>query len=103
MNKQYETQYINMKNDDVNANPLTFKMYELKILHNMLVESLEEYPEFPMNHVILDKIKEEIKRTEIAQVVSAIFGNNDITPEDEEQNFWNVIENQYEIENNISS
>jgi len=88
---------INMKNDDVDASPLTFKLYELKILHNMLVESLEEYPEYPMDVVILNKIKEKIKEKEIRLVVDAIFGHRD-----EEQNYWEHVENQYELETNTS-
>jgi hypothetical protein len=72
MNLEYEM--INMQNDNVNANPLTFKLYELKILHNMLLESLVQYPEYPMNVAMLNKIKEEIKEQEISSVINAIFG-----------------------------
>jgi hypothetical protein len=86
--------YINMKNDDMNASPITFKMYELKILHNMLVESLEEYPNYPMDVVILNKIKEEIQRIEVLETISALFGK--LTTE--EENYWNTMEAQYKVE-----
>ena len=55
-------QYINLAFDNFNANPITFKLYELKILHNMLVESLEEFPDYPQDVIILNKIAEEIYR-----------------------------------------
>lgn len=77
MNEQYQTQFINMKNDDVDANPITFKLYELKILHNMLLESLREYPEYPMDDIILNKIKEEIYDKEVNLVIESIFGSED--------------------------
>lgn len=95
-----ERKYINMKNDDMNASPITFKMYELKILHNMLVESLEEYPNYPMDVVILNKIKEEIQKVEVAEIVSALFGNSntDITIDKEQENYWAQVEAQYNIE-----
>lgn len=96
-----ERKYINMKNDDMNASPITFKMYELKILHNMLVESLEEYPNYPMDVVILNKIKEEIQKVEVAEIVSAIFDNSrnsDIIIDKEQENYWAHIEAQYNVE-----
>jgi hypothetical protein len=86
---------INMKNDNVDVSPLTFKLYELKILHNQLIDSLEEYPEFPMNKVILLKLNKYILEQETKLVVDALFGDNNITPEDEEQNYWDHVESQY--------
>jgi hypothetical protein len=57
-------QYINFEYDNFDANPITFKLYELKILHNMLVESLEKFPDYPQDVIILNKIAEEIYRTD---------------------------------------
>lgn len=55
---------IALEFDNFNANPITFKLYELKILHNMLVESLEKFPDYPQDVIILNKIAEEIYRTD---------------------------------------
>ena len=59
-------QYINLAFDNFNANPITFKLYELKILHNMLVENLEVDPASGtiQDLIILNKIAEEIYITD---------------------------------------